>query len=102
VIEVGQLAKVRRLHLREGKPIKEVSRQLGLSRNTVRKWLREPEMAKPVYPARVVATKLDGYKDSLRGWVKANAVRGPVEPLSTVGGAIRPHRQRFDDDGGRR
>ena len=63
VIEVGQLAKIRRLHLREGMPIKEISRTLGLSRNTVKRWLRAGDMKVPAYPKRSSPSKFDAYKD---------------------------------------
>jgi hypothetical protein len=59
VIKVGTLAKIRRLYFRDKQSIKEICRQTGLSRNTVRTWLREPEMSEPKYRARVVVTKLD-------------------------------------------
>ena len=38
MIKVGTLAKSRRLHLREGVPIKEIERRTGLARNTIRAW----------------------------------------------------------------
>ena len=52
MIKVGTLAKIRRLYFRDKQPIKEICRQTGLSRNTVRTWLRESEMVEPKYPAR--------------------------------------------------
>ena len=61
MIKVGTLAKIRRLYLRDKLPIKEICRQTGLSRNTVRTWLREPGMVEPKYPVRRVITKLGGY-----------------------------------------
>ena len=61
MIKVGTLAKIRRLYLRDKQPIKEICRQTGLSRNTVRTWLREPGMVEPKYPVRRVITKLGGY-----------------------------------------
>lgn len=35
---------VRRLHLREKKSVREIARLTSLSRNTMRTWLREPEV----------------------------------------------------------
>lgn len=46
------LAKIRRMHLRDGLSIGEVSRRTGLSRNTVRQWLRQDGVIEPKYPAR--------------------------------------------------
>ena len=50
VIKVGTLAKIRRLYFRDKQSIKEICRQTGMSRNTVRSWLRDPEMVEPKYP----------------------------------------------------
>jgi len=41
VINVGTLAKIRRMHLRDGLPIKEIERRTGLARNTIKVWLRK-------------------------------------------------------------
>ncbi|NEX63127.1 hypothetical protein, partial [Noviherbaspirillum galbum] len=37
-------AKIRRMHFREQLSIREIERRTNLSRNTIRKWLREPAM----------------------------------------------------------
>jgi len=58
--------KIRRLVLRDGQSIREVSRTTGLSRNTIRKYLRDP--SPPTYH-RVQAPvrhKLADYEDRLR------------------------------------
>ena len=47
LIEVGQLATIRQLHLRDGMPIKEISSTLVLSRNTVKRWLRAGDIKVP-------------------------------------------------------
>jgi transposase len=76
VIKVGTLAKIRRLHLREGVPIKEIERRTGIARNTIKTWLRRGQMVEPKYPSRVIATKLDDYAQQLVTWLKADAHRG--------------------------
>ena len=89
---MGQLSKIRRMHLRQGVPIKEVARRLGLSKNTVKKWLRTDlqreqsgqPLAAPVYPARSSPGKLDAFKDTLSGWLKANAHRNKRERKSAT------------------
>ena len=73
---MGTLAKIRRLHLREGVPIKEIERRTGIARNTIKSWLRRGQMVEPKYPARVMATKLDGFTEQLATWLKADAHRG--------------------------
>jgi transposase len=76
VINVGTLAKIRRMHLRDGLPIKEIERRTGLARNTIKAWLRKGEMVEPKYPQRVNQTKLDGYTETLATWLKADLHRG--------------------------
>ena len=76
MIKVGTLAKIRRLHLREGVPIKEIERRTGIARNTIKRWLRRGQMVEPKYPPRVMATKLDAYTEQLATWLKADAHRG--------------------------
>ena len=73
---MGTLAKIRRLFYRDGVAIKEIQRRTGLSRNTIKRWLREPEMVEPQYPPRKAVTKLDAYKETLETWLKADAHRG--------------------------
>lgn len=79
MIKVGTLAKIRRLYFRDKLSIKEICRQTGLSRNTVRTWLREDEMVQPQYPVRRIVTKLDEYADTLRTWLKADTGRNKRE-----------------------
>ena len=62
--------------------IKEICRQTGLSRNTVRTWLREPQMVEPKYAPRQIATKLDAYAQTLRLWLKADSGRNKRERRS--------------------
>ena len=76
MIKVGTLAKIRRMHLREGLSIKEIQRRTGLARNTIRTWLRKGEMVEPKYPQREVKTNLDGFEDVLSGWLKTDLHRG--------------------------
>ncbi len=54
---------IRRWHLREGMPIREIARRTGLSRNTVRKYLASQEL-EPAYPARKSPSKLDDYEET--------------------------------------
>lgn len=43
MITVGILAKIRRMYFREKVPLREIARRTGLSRNTVRRWLRQTD-----------------------------------------------------------
>jgi len=51
----------------QGKPIRAIAKELGLARNTVRKYLRAGTLAH-ARPKR--ASKLDPYKEQLRRWVR--------------------------------
>ena len=52
VIKVGMLAKIRRMHFRDHLPLREIARQTGLSRNTIRTWLRKQDTVEPQYKRR--------------------------------------------------
>ena len=56
MIAVGMLAKIRRMYIREKLSIREIARRTNLSRNTVRQWLKSPEMGEPKYPERRIAS----------------------------------------------
>src|ERR1700712_1455834 len=66
------LSVIRRWHFREGMPIREIERRTGLSRNTIRKYLRndavEPKFKVPDRPS-----KLDPFAEKLSGWLRVEA-----------------------------
>ena len=68
------LSVIRRWHFREGMPIREIRRRTGLSRNTIRKYLRagavEPKFKVPDRPS-----KLDSFAEKLSGWLRVEASR---------------------------
>ena len=70
MIDVATLSVIRRWALREQLPIREIARRTGLSRNTIRKYLREGDAA-PSYAKRTSPSKLDAYADKLAGWLKS-------------------------------
>ncbi|MBE3584426.1 MAG: IS21 family transposase [Limnochordaceae bacterium] len=49
----------------EGRSIREIARTLGVSRNTVRRYLRSPEVLRPA-PRAPRGSKLDPYKEFIR------------------------------------
>jgi hypothetical protein len=65
---VALVSVIRRWHLRDGVPIREIVRRTGLSRNTVRKYLASQDL-EPAYPARKSPSKLDDYEESLTNWL---------------------------------
>ncbi len=67
--------KIRAMHLREGKSISEIARRTSLSRNTIKKWLKEPAEAAPKYRRPAASTKLAPYVATLTQALKADAHR---------------------------
>src|ERR1700710_2625888 len=63
------LSVIRRWHHRDHLPIREIARRTGLSRNTIRKYLRadtvEPRFKVPERPS-----KLDPFAEKLSGWLR--------------------------------
>jgi transposase len=72
VIYMDLLSVIRRWHFRQHVPIREIKRRTGLSRNTIRKYLRadvvEPKFKVPVRPG-----KLAPFADKLTGWLRQEA-----------------------------
>jgi transposase len=74
VIDMAFLSIIRRWALREQISIREIARRTGLSRNTIRKYLKsdvlEPRFSVPDRPS-----KLDAYASKLSGWLKSEGAR---------------------------
>jgi transposase len=68
------LAKIRRMHFRDGMSVREVAKRTGLSRNTVRRWLRQGAV-EPKYPTRTRALKLDPFRAQLEAWLRTDSHR---------------------------
>ena len=69
---MGLLNVIRRLALREKLPIREIARRTGLSRNTIKKYLKAGTI-EPKFSVPDRASKLDPFADKLAGWLKAEA-----------------------------
>lgn len=72
---MGMLAKIRRMHLRDALSLREISRRTGLSRNTVRHWLRQDTCDAPRYPKRQRSSVLDGCVETLECWLHTDRHR---------------------------
>src|SRR2546430_14018747 len=53
----------------QGKSIQDIAIALGLARNTVRKYLRHPELSAMPHPRPNRRSKLDPFKDQVRRWI---------------------------------
>lgn len=66
--------KIRRMHLVDGLSISAIARQLNLSRNTVRKYLRQPLSEPPTYRREQPAKpKLGEFEILLKEWLEADS-----------------------------
>lgn len=68
------LSVIRRWHFRDQLSIREISRRTGLSRNTVRKYLRADTVV-PGFKVPDRPSKLDAFADKLSSWLRAEAVK---------------------------
>jgi transposase len=82
VIDMALLSVIRRWHFRQQIPIREIERRTGLSRNTIRKYLRtdavEPQFNLPYRPS-----KLDPFAEKLTGWLRQEAGKSRKQKRST-------------------
>ena len=63
---------IRRWHFREGMPIREIERRTGLSRNTIRKYLRGGTV-EPKFKVHERPSKLDPFAEKLAVWLRQEA-----------------------------
>src|SRR5450830_834440 len=74
VIDVALLGIIRRWHIRDQVPLREIARRLGISRNTVRRYLRA-EITEPTYPERQSPSAIDKYAFQLSAMLKTEAAK---------------------------
>jgi transposase len=72
VIDMDLLSVIRRWHFRQGMAIREIKRRTGLSRNTIRKYLRA-DAVEPVFKMPDRPSKLDPFAEKLTGWLRVEA-----------------------------
>ena len=65
---------IRRWHIRDQVPLREIARRLGISRNTVRRYLRS-ETVEPTYSERRSTRAIDKYAFQLSALLKTEAAR---------------------------
>jgi len=75
VIDMGLLNVIRKLRLRQGLAIREIERRTGLSRNTIKKYLKA-DTIEPKFTTPERSSKLDPFAEKLTGWLKTNAKKG--------------------------
>ncbi len=77
MIDMALLSVIRRWAFRDGMSIREITRRTGLSRNTIRKYLRS-DAVEPKFEIVVRPSRLDPYAERLSGWLKTEMTRSPA------------------------
>ena len=72
---MDMIGRIRRLHSRKKKSVREIARITGLSRNTISKWLHGDIDGPPKYRRSDQPGKLTAFQDVLRQALKADARR---------------------------
>jgi transcriptional regulator with XRE-family HTH domain len=75
------LSVIRRWALRDQLSIREIARRTGLSRNTIRKYLRSGTV-EPAFKVPERPSKLDPFADKLSAWLKTEASKSRKQRLS--------------------
>ena len=74
MIDMALLSVLRRWALREHVSIRAISRRTGLSRNTIRKYLRSGAV-EPAFKVPDRPSKLDPFADKLTHWLKIEGAK---------------------------
>ena len=72
MINMDILSVIRRWRFRQKLALREIERRSGLSRNTIRKYLRA-DTVEPHFNAPKRPRKLDPFAEKLSGWLVINA-----------------------------
>ena len=72
---MAMYAKVRRMRFREGLSISEIARRTSLTRNTIKKWLKEPARGEMRYERSGGACKLDAHAEWFRQALETDSRR---------------------------
>lgn len=75
MISMEMMGKIRRMYFRDKLSLHEIAKRTGLSRNTIRKWVRASESKQPVYQRRAVFNKLSPFHEMLEQALRADALR---------------------------
>src|SRR5579883_952974 len=81
---VETIARIRREHLVKGKTIKEIARDLGVSRNTVRKVLRSGETSFEYERTVQPRPKLGRWTAELEAFLEGNVAKPAREQLTLI------------------
>jgi transposase len=72
---MDMIGRIRRMHSRGKKSVREIARTTGLSRNTVAKWLAKPEASEPKYRRGEQPGKLTAHHEAIETALRVDAHR---------------------------
>ncbi len=72
---MAMIGKVKRMFFRQKKSVREIVRLTSLSRNTIKKWLKEAQGSEPKYERRKAAGKITPYESRLQLALQVDAHR---------------------------
>lgn len=75
MISMEMLGKIRRMYFRDKLSLHQIAKRTGLSRNTIRKWVRAPEATQPAYQRCAIFNKLSPFHETLEQALKADSFR---------------------------
>ncbi|KWS50985.1 hypothetical protein AL056_13560 [Pseudomonas amygdali pv. morsprunorum] len=75
MISMEMMGKTRRMYLRDKLSVHQIAKRTGLSRNTIRKWIRAPETKQPVYQRQAAFNNLSPFHGTLEQALKADSLR---------------------------
>ena len=76
MITMEILGRIKRLYFRDKKSLHDIARLTGLSRNTIRRWVREPQAQEALkYVRQDMPGKLDAYHAQIEQALKADSHR---------------------------
>jgi len=76
VITMEMIGQIRRMHFRDGLSLHQIAKRTGISRNTIRQWVRAPKLDNPPgYQRRVTPGKLTPHSEFLQTALKADSLR---------------------------
>ena len=75
MITMEMIGKIRRMHIRDRMSLNEIAKRTGLSRNTVKKWLKLTKVAVPKYRRREQPGKLTAFEEQLKLALEADGRR---------------------------
>ena len=78
---MGFLRIIRKWALRDEMPIREIARRTGVSRNTIKRYLREG-IVEPQFQTPDRPSKIDPYAARLTGWLVTNQRKTRKEGMS--------------------